>query len=139
MLKFRNLTISPVDPVELWGAEGILTALERGTLFHWNKILRSAEHSTQVASELEEALSLSTNDAANQWIRAKRAELKFTVEQRVAQRLNRLLLSSGLTKSEFASRLGTSHSRFSTYLSGKVTPSAAILLKAEDVVREMAI
>ena len=38
---------------------------------------------------------------------------------------------SGLTNADFASLIGTSASRLSTYLSGKVTPSAALLVRIE--------
>jgi transcriptional regulator with XRE-family HTH domain len=36
---------------------------------------------------------------------------------------------SGLNMTEFASRIGTSASRLSTYATGKVTPSAALMLR----------
>lgn len=44
-----------------------------------------------------------------------------------------LVAESGFTAAEFAARLGTSPSRLSTYLSGKVMPSAALLVRAEGV------
>jgi transcriptional regulator with XRE-family HTH domain len=47
----------------------------------------------------------------------------------VAAEITRLLADSGMTRAEFASALGTSTSRLSTYLSGKVTPSAALLVR----------
>lgn len=39
--------------------------------------------------------------------------------------------STGLTDAEFARRVGTSASRLSTYLSGKVTPSSAMLVRIQ--------
>jgi transcriptional regulator with XRE-family HTH domain len=36
---------------------------------------------------------------------------------------------SGLSKAQFAARIGTSPSRLSTYLNGKVTPSAALMVR----------
>ena len=41
MLKFRNINVSPDDPVEMWGVEGILCAFERGHIDDWRKIWRS--------------------------------------------------------------------------------------------------
>ena len=38
---------------------------------------------------------------------------------------------SGMTKAQFAASVGTSASRLSTYLSGKVVPSAALLMRIE--------
>lgn len=45
----------------------------------------------------------------------------------VAVEVAQIVRASGLSKSEFASRIGTSASRLSTYLSGSVTPSASAL------------
>jgi len=42
MLKFRNIDVSPSDPVERWGVEGILCAFERGGVEDWRKIWKSA-------------------------------------------------------------------------------------------------
>jgi transcriptional regulator with XRE-family HTH domain len=41
------------------------------------------------------------------------------------------LAASGLSQAAFASRLGTSASRMSTYLRGEVTPSASLLIRAQ--------
>lgn len=38
-LKFRNLAVTPEDPVEKWGVEGLLTAIDRGSLRHWRRII----------------------------------------------------------------------------------------------------
>jgi transcriptional regulator with XRE-family HTH domain len=51
----------------------------------------------------------------------------------VAAEITRLLADSGMTRAEFASAIGTSTSRLSTYLSGKVTPSAALLVRMRRV------
>jgi len=47
----------------------------------------------------------------------------------VVDGLRQALTDSGLTQSEFAAALGTSASRFSAYLAGKTTPSAAFYLR----------
>jgi transcriptional regulator with XRE-family HTH domain len=46
--------------------------------------------------------------------------------------VRRLVDESGLTRADFASRIGTSASRLSTYVNGKVTPSAALLLRMKE-------
>jgi len=51
----------------------------------------------------------------------------------VARRLQALLAGSGMTQRAFATQLGTSASRLSTYLSGKVTPGADLLVRAEQI------
>jgi hypothetical protein len=40
-LKFRNINVTPDDPVALWGAEGILACLERGHLKYWRKLMHA--------------------------------------------------------------------------------------------------
>lgn len=47
----------------------------------------------------------------------------------VAAEVRRVVARSGLSKAQFAARIGTSASRLSTYLSGKVTPSAALMVR----------
>ena len=37
-LKFRNITAAVEDPVETWPFEGILAAVERGTLPNWRRL-----------------------------------------------------------------------------------------------------
>lgn len=136
MLQFRNINATPDDPVAMWGTEGILIALERGTLRHWRKVAEVAVDARSVVSEqLEEALVLCSRPAAVIWVRERVRLLRATDEERVAHRLRLLILQSGLTQTEFARRIGTSHSRLSTYLSAKVSPNATVLIRAEDVVR----
>jgi transcriptional regulator with XRE-family HTH domain len=48
----------------------------------------------------------------------------------VTDGLVQALAGSGLTQADFAAALGTSASRFSTYLSGKIDPSASFYLRA---------
>lgn len=45
----------------------------------------------------------------------------------VATEVQRLIEGSGLSRREFAAQIGTSTSRLSTYATGKVTPSAALM------------
>ena len=37
-LAFRNIDASPTDPVESWPYEGLVTAIERGSLSDWRRI-----------------------------------------------------------------------------------------------------
>jgi len=37
-LAFRNIDVSPADPVMDWPTEAVLTALERGGLSHWRRL-----------------------------------------------------------------------------------------------------
>jgi transcriptional regulator with XRE-family HTH domain len=51
----------------------------------------------------------------------------------VASEVQGLVDRSGLPKSEFAERIGTSRSRLSTYMSGKVVPSATLMVRMRRV------
>jgi transcriptional regulator with XRE-family HTH domain len=51
----------------------------------------------------------------------------------VAAEVDRLVRESGLSRAQFASRIRTSPSRLSTYATGKVTPSAALLVRMRHV------
>ena len=60
MLKFRNIDVSPNDPVEKWGVEGILCAFERGYVGDWRKIWRSLyiDKSKKVASDVAQVKNM---------------------------------------------------------------------------------
>ncbi|MGH3924566.1 MAG: helix-turn-helix domain-containing protein, partial [Pseudonocardiaceae bacterium] len=47
--------------------------------------------------------------------------------------ITQLLAASGLARAQFAAAIGTSVSRLSTYLSGKIIPSAGLLVRMRRV------
>ena len=55
----------------------------------------------------------------------------------IAREIKRLVALSGLSQREFAAWIGTSPSRLSTYVSGVVTPSAAMMLRIQRAVRTL--
>lgn len=59
-LRFRNLTVTPDDPVELWGFEGILAAVDRGSLRYWRRIIDAVERDPDgaVARDLEQVIEV---------------------------------------------------------------------------------
>jgi transcriptional regulator with XRE-family HTH domain len=138
-LAFRNIDISPEDPVELWPTEAVLTALERGSLGHWRRLATAIIEDPwgPVARRVEEALEISQPYGIGVLMADILAAARKTAERAeravVAAEVTRLLTDSGLARAEFASAIGTSASRLSTYLSGKVTPSAALLVRMRRV------
>ena len=60
MLKFRNIDVSPSDPVEKWGVEGILCAFERGGVEDWRKIWKSVavEKSPKVIEDVAQVKTM---------------------------------------------------------------------------------
>lgn len=70
-LKFRNLNVTPDDPVEQWGVEGVLTAIDRGSLRHWKRILAAVEADPHgpVAMDLAQALELAEDAGVTAYLR----------------------------------------------------------------------
>jgi DNA-binding transcriptional regulator YiaG len=134
-LAFRNVDVSPTDPVSVWPLEAIQTALERGGLSDWRPLGDAirAEPWGPVARGVEEALAYSrpygVGLAFERVISRSREAAERAEREAVAAEIGRLVRESGLSRAEFASRVGTSTSRLSTYVSGKVTPSAALLVR----------
>jgi DNA-binding transcriptional regulator YiaG len=68
-------------------------------------------------------------------IEAARQQAARSEVEEVADRIRALREASGLAVGEFASLVGTSRPRMSTYLAGKVVPSAAMLIRMERAAR----
>jgi DNA-binding transcriptional regulator YiaG len=138
-LSFRNITASVEDPVETWPFEGILAAVERGTLPDWRRLAAAvrADPWGPVAQQILEAIDISRPYGTSELLRIvidrARAEAADAEREQVANEIRTLVARSGLSKQDFAVRLGTSRPRLSTYMSGKVTPSAALMLRMRRV------
>ena len=138
-LKFRNITASPDDPVETWPFEGILTAVERGTLPDWRRLAKAiqADPWGPVAQQVLEAVRLvrpyGTADLLEGVVARARKLAADSERSKVAAEVRRLVNDSGLSRNDFADRIGTSRSRLSTYMSGKVVPSAALMVRMRRV------
>lgn len=136
-VEFRNVDASPTDDVRTWPYEALVIAIDEGLVADWQPIFAEVRRSPwgRVARRVERYLSYREPDGAGTLFalaieharldaaRAERAEVATRVRDAVAR--------SGLTNQEFARLVGTSASRLSTYLNGKVTPSAALLLRME--------
>ena len=138
-LTFRNVDASPEDPVESWPAEAIQAALERGSLRYWRRLAEAicADPWGPTARSVEQVLShtrpYGVAELMDQVITDARRAAESGERAEVAAEIRSLLATSGRSREEFASRIGTSTSRLSTYLSGKVVPSAALLVRMRSV------
>lgn len=138
-LAFRNVSASPDDPVGQWPQEAIQTALERGGLSDWRRLATAIRDDPwgPVARRVEEALTYSRPYGVarlmERVVASARDAAKESERQAVANEVQWLIEASGLTRAEFASQIGTSTSRLSTYATGKVTPSAGLLLRMRRV------
>ncbi|HEY2641385.1 MAG TPA: helix-turn-helix transcriptional regulator [Streptosporangiaceae bacterium] len=138
-LKFRNVNASPDDPVEAWPFEGILAAVERGTLPDWRRLATAIREDPwgPVAQQVLEAVHLSRPYGTTQLLEGvvDRARQLAADSERieVATEVRILVSESGLSQRDFAERMGTSRSRLSTYMSGKVVPAATLLVRMRRV------
>jgi DNA-binding transcriptional regulator YiaG len=138
-LAFRNLTTKPSDPVIQWPTEAVQAALERGDLSDWHRLAIEIDRAPwgRTARQVEEVLSHSRPYGVAELMEGLIARARARAEQRereaVAAEIRLAVERSGLTRAEFASRIGTSASRLSTYLSGKVIPSATLLARIRRV------
>jgi len=143
-LSFRNVDAEVDDPVETWPAEAVQTALERGGLMHWRRLAAAIRTDPwgPTARAVEQTLSFSrpygVAPLMDQVLINARAGAESLERAQVAAEVRDLLAASGYTREEFASRIGTSASRLCTYLNGKVTPSAALVVRMRRVSRAAA-
>jgi DNA-binding transcriptional regulator YiaG len=138
-LAFRNLTITPDAPVSEWPTEAVQAALERGDLADWHRIVAAVQADPwgRTARQLEEVLSHSRPYGITEAMQTVLSRVRQRAEESeraaVAAEIREAVERSGLSQAEFASRIGTSASRLSTYASGKVIPSATLMLRIRRV------
>jgi hypothetical protein len=138
-LLFRNVDASADDPVETWPSEALATALERGSLTHWRRIRRAIDRDPwgPLARGVEQIVAggqpYGVGPGMQRAIASARTRWAVEEKRAVAAELVGLVAASGLTAAQFAERLGTSASRMSTYLSGRVMPGAALLVRARRI------
>ena len=139
----RHVDVDDDAPITTWPYEALVTLIERGSIRDWARLTRDigADPWGPVARQVEDYLSYEQPAGlAPLFMRAiSRAREQAQARERaaVAQRVAQLIAASGLTTAEFAARIGTSRTRLSTYRSGRVTPSAALLVRMERLVERL--
>jgi DNA-binding transcriptional regulator YiaG len=138
-LAFRNLTIDPSAPVAQWPTEAVQAALERGDLADWHRLAVEVGQRPwgRTARQIEEVLTYSRPYGVAEMMETVIARARQRAQRRereeVAAEVRRAVDGSGLSRAEFAATIGTSPSRLSTYLSGKVVPSATMMVRIRTV------
>jgi len=139
MLAFRNVRGDPADPVESWPYEGLVAAIERGGFRDWQRVAAAIERDPwgEVAADVQAYLSYEqpygVGPLMTSVIAVARARAQDEDKAAVAARIRELVAQSGLTRRAFADAVGTSATRLSTYCTGSVTPSAALVWRMERV------
>lgn len=140
---FRNVDVDPATSVATWPYEALVTIIERGTIGDWLVLTREFDRDPwgSVARQIEEYLAYEQPyGVAPLLSRAlARARRQSGARERaeVAAEVADLVERSGLSLAELASRVGTSRTRLSTYRSGRVVPSAAMLVRLRATVAAM--
>ena len=134
---FRNVDASPTDPVSSWPYEALAIVLERGLVPDWQPVLAEIRREPwgRVARRIERIVSYESLPGVGPLFTRAIATARREAEDRdrveVARRVAAAIRRSGLPAGRFAEGVGTSASRLSTYTTGKVTPSAAMLIRIE--------
>ena len=135
----RNVDLDPNTPVAAWPFEVVQTLIERGGLSDWRLLITEIQRAPwgQTAHRVEEALSISRPYGTAELFEKAIANARHTAiaaeKAEVAREVGHLVTHSRMSKAEFASRIGTSASRLSTYVSGQVMPSAALMVRMRHV------
>ena len=142
-VRFRNVDASPADDVRTWPYEALVTVIDRGLVSDWQPIFAELRRSPwgKVARRVEHYLSYRSPDGVSvlfaSAIERARADSDDADRAEVAARIRKAVAGSGLTNAVFARLVGTSASRLSTYLSGKVAPSSTMLVRIEKTARDL--
>ena len=134
-LKFRNITASPEDPVETWPFEGVLAAVERGTVPNWRRLTQAikADPWGPVAAQVLEAVRLSRPYGTTELLEGATARRGNWPPIRSAPkwppRCGKPEPNAPIAARIRRANRGTSRTRLSTYMSGRVIPSAALMVR----------
>lgn len=141
-MRFRNVDVDLQSPVASWPLEALASALERGDLETYRRIAEAIQRAPwgPVAQRVEQALTWTQPYGVTTIMRRaidsareqhRRSERAWVVEQ-----LRTAIGESGMSQSQFARALGTSPSRLSSYLNGRVTPAATLLARAKSIAQQ---
>jgi DNA-binding transcriptional regulator YiaG len=134
-VSFRNVEVPDGAPVDRWPYEALVAAIERGTVTDWARLTREMRRepwgpvARQVELYLGYAQPWGVGPLLQRALASARDQAAADERAAVAAEVASLVERSGLSLTEFASRIGTSRTRLSTYRTGRVVPSAALLVR----------
>lgn len=129
----RNVDVDLGSDPSTWPFEALVSVLARGLVGDWQPVI--AALSIQPWGPLADRVLAATGLVEDprvlvlfrEIISDIRAEREASEREAVAAEIRKAVRSTGLSQAAFAARIGTSGSRLSTYCSGQVTPSGAML------------
>lgn len=132
-LSFRNIDATPADPVEMWGFEGMLAAIDRGYARDWRKLVSAVMENPQLHDEFAEARDAAESRSTVALIDIMLEHARMTAPERALERLLDAYYGTRMTQAGLGKALGTSRTRVNSYLTGKVTPSMNVLVAVEEL------
>ncbi len=132
-LRFRNIDATPDDPVEEWGFEGMLAAIDRGYAADWRKLIMAVAADPHLRQVFDEARDAAESRATVALLDAALERALHTPSELALTRLRSAYRGTRMTQAELADHLGTSRSRLNSYLNGKVTPAMDVLVAVEQI------
>lgn len=136
-----DLSDQPVDPILTAG--GFARTVEHEDATVWRRHLASladdpwSANANRLAALAQAPEAPASGRILADGLRRIRDATEATERCMVAERIRELVQLSGLPQQVFARRVGTSPSRFSTYVHGRTTPSATMLLRMARLVTRL--
>ncbi len=127
----------PVDdrPVEFWPTVSIRAALESGDIAVWQRIVVAVKRdpygrtARQVEEVLETAAPYGISQALSEVLARARNHLEANERSEAARHVLLLQERSGLSESEFASRIGVTRETLAAYLDASASPAASLMIR----------
>ncbi len=132
-LRFRNIDATPDDPVDQWGFEGMLAAIDRGYARDWRKLVMAVAADPALREEFDEARAAAESRSTVALLDEMLAQATRSPSEIALDRLRDSFHGTRMTQGELAGLVGTSRTRLNSYLTGRVTPSMDIPIAVEQV------
>ena len=122
-------------PVEFWSTSAIRSALQNGDIKTWQRIVVALKRDPygRTARQVEEVLEgtepYGISKALSEVLSRSRAHLEANERAEVARHMRVLIERSGLSRQEFASRIGVPAEDLADFLNGTVSPPASLMIR----------
>lgn len=122
-------------PVEFWPTSAIRSALQSGDIATWQLIVVALKRDPygRTARQVEEVLEgtepYGISKALSEVLSRTRAHLEANEQAEVARHMRVLIERSGLSRQEFASRIGLPVETLSAYLDCTASPPASLMIR----------
>ncbi len=136
---FRNVDIDEGSEPDDWPFEAVLAVVERGSLADWRRLASAIRASPwgPCARAVEDVAGWGENSGLDvvflALLATARHEADAEAGRAYGERIRRVRQALGMSQREFAPLIGTSAQRLSSYETGKVAPSVAVLGRVERV------